>query len=146
MSRGSVIAACVTVRVLAPQHGGLFWRPLARDTSGRGRFPRCVRLEARVLSLSIGALTITSAGQLGHVGDVMVAFPGSPCAIVTRLFEAAEGLAGEASWTQLWWRLGPEDQEARRLAWGLGFRPVSSEADGIMFHRSLGEQAAAMRR
>jgi len=139
MPRSWTIAACVKVRVLAPQHGGLFWRPLAPDSSGRGRFPRRVRLKASLLSLSMGELTIESTGPLARVDEVMVVFPGSPIAIVARLLEAAEDLAREASWTQMWWRLGPEEQQARRLAWQLGFRPVSSGAEGILFHRPLGE-------
>lgn len=124
--------------MLAGRHGGVFYRPFVRDTTGSGRFPPAVRIRASVLCFPIGELTITNAERFGHVLDLSVGWPWPSGPVASCLVREAEALGPQAAWTHLAWRLPPADASARAFARSLGFQPVSAAEDEVLFQRPIG--------
>jgi hypothetical protein len=129
----------IRVRVLTPRHGGLFFRPFVRDTSGRYRFPPTVTLRASVLGLPVGEMTIANGGHFGRVLYLSISWPWPVRPVALRLMREAEALARQAEWKHLAWRLGTDSAKTRALATWLAFQPVSPTADEVLFERPIGE-------
>jgi hypothetical protein len=123
--------------VLALRHGGLLFGPFVPDTRGTGRFPPAVRLRASLLGLALGEMTIANAERFGHVLELSVEWGFMLRPVARRLLHEAEVLGPQASWKHLTWRMPAADAAARALASSLGFQPVSTSGDEVVFERTI---------
>jgi hypothetical protein len=123
--------------VLASRQGGLFFAPYVRDSRGTGRFPPAVRLRASLLGLAVGEMTIANAEHFGHVLELSVEWGFLLRPVARSLLREAEVLGPQASWKHLTWRVPAADADARAFASSLGFQPVSTSGDEVVFERTI---------
>jgi hypothetical protein len=129
----------VRVKVLASRKGGMTYGPFVRDARGTGRFPPAVRILASVWGLSVGELLIANGPNVGDVLELRVDWAWLREPVARCLVREADALGSQASWKQLSWRLRAGDEQARAMASALGFQPVASEGDDVVFERPIGE-------
>lgn len=107
------------------------------DTRGTGRFPPAVRIRASLLGVQLGELTIENGERFGRVLNLSVGWPWLFRLVAGSLVREAEALGPQATWKHLAWQLPPKDAEARSFARSLGFQPVSTAEDEVLFQRPI---------